>query len=418
MPVRRLVPVALFGLLSTAVAGADELTTAAGKKLTGTLVAVDPEGVTFRAGTADAKVPAKDILLVDFGRPVAAPPKDAKFSELRLTDGSSFRVGKFHLKGKKVEVEFLPGPANVPPPAFDLPLSVVSYLMRNADDPKARDDWRKLLAGRGKRDLYVIRQADGLNFVAGTVVEGSPDGSTIKFEKEGGGADDLRLSRATGGLVFNPPRPAAVPPTLCKVLDVWGNVLNARAVEKAGDGFAVTTVAGLVVTYPQAAGLAKLDYAQGNVAYLSDLAAKVDAPPPAEAEEKAFALLKGATAPAAYLRDRLPGESALLVDGVAYPKGVAVGADTVVTYQLGGDYREFKAVAGFADARHANAAELRLTVEADGRVLATEVIRGADKPKALSLDVKGAQVLRLLVDRDYPSDVSTHLILADARVLK
>lgn len=418
MPVRRLVPVTLLGLLTAAVAGADDLTTANGKKITGTLVAVDKDGVTFRAGSTEVKVPAKDILAVDFGRPVALAPKDAKLNELQLTDGSTLRAAKVLLKGKKVEAEFLPGPANVPPPAFELPLSGVSYLMRNADDPKARDDWRRLLAARGKRDLYVIRQADGLNFVPGTVVEGNADGTTIKFEKEGGGADDLRLSRATGGLVLNPPQPASVPPTVCKVVDVWGNALVAQSVQKTEAGFVVTTVSGLVVTYPQAAGVSKLDYAQGNLAYLSDLTAKVDAPPPPEAEEKAFALLKGATDPAPYVRDKLPGEQGLTLDGAAVPKGVCVGADTAVTYQLGGDFREFKAVAGFADARHANAAGLKLTVEADGRVLATESVRGGDKPKPLTLDVKGVQVLRLLVERDFPSDVSTHLILADARVVK
>ncbi|MBX9623288.1 MAG: NPCBM/NEW2 domain-containing protein [Gemmataceae bacterium] len=418
MPVRRLTPALLLALVLTAAAGADDLSTVAGKKLAGTLVAVDKDGVTFRAGAADTKVSAKEILAVDFGRPVAAPPKDAKYSELQLTDGSAFRVGKFLLKGKAFEVELLPGPAGVPPPAFELPLGAVAHVLRGAEDPKLKADWRKLLAARGKRDLYVIRQADGLNFVPGTVVGGSPDGTTVKFEKEGGTAEDLRLSRATGGLVFAPPPPAAVPPTLCKVVDVFGNVLTARAVEMAGSGITVTTVAGVTVRYPAAAGVAKLDYAQGNVAYLSDFAAQVDAPPPPEAEEKAFALLKGAAGPPPYVRDRLPTEAAILLDGVSYPKGVGLAADTVVTYPLGGDYREFKALVGFADARHANAAELRLTVEADGRVLATETVRGSDKPKPLTLDVKGVQTLRLLVEGSAPPGASTTLILADARVLK
>ena len=412
MPVRRLVPACLLGLLTVAFVGADDLSTATGKRLSGTLVGVDQDGVTFRVGAVDEKVAAKDILVVDFGRPVAAVPKEAKYHELQLTDGSNFRVGRFLLKGKRVEVEFLPGPANVPVPTFDLPLGGVAHLMRNADDPKARDEWRRLLAARGKRDLYVVRQADGLNTLPGTVLEGSADGATIKFETEGGKVDDLRLSRATGGLVFNPPQPAALPPTVCKVHDVWGNVLLAQSVKLADGGFVVTTVSGLAVTYPQAAGLSKLDYSQGNIAYLSDLAGKADGP----AAEPGTEDLPPVVRDAVLGREAAAGD--IQLGGAKYPKGLAVRRDAALSYTLGGDYREFKAVVGFRDAQDPAAAALKLTVEADGRVLLAEVVRGADKPKPLALDVKNVQTLRLLVEPEGAAEIGNYLILADAKVVK
>src|SRR5262249_18357907 len=153
---------------------------------------------------------------------------------------------KFAVKGKAFEIELLPGPDGVAPPKFELPITSVFYAMRGADDPKNRDSWKKMLLNRGKRDLYVIRQADGLNFVQGTLTEGSADGALVKFEKEGGGTEDLRLSRATGGLVFAQPPRDQVPPTLCRVVDVFGNVLVAQAVEMADTGVKVTTVSGVV----------------------------------------------------------------------------------------------------------------------------------------------------------------------------
>lgn len=415
MSARHLGSVALFAVILGAAVRADDLTTVAGKKHAGKLVAVDKAGVTFQTGGLPTRFAGKELMAVDLGRPVPSPAKDAKFHEVQLTDGSTFRVARFAVKGKALAVEPTAGPAGVPPPAYALTIGSVFTVMRGAEDAKARDDWRRMLQNRGKRDLYVIRQADGLNFLAGTILEGSADGTTLKFEKESGGVDELRLSRATGGLVFAPPPPAAVPPTVCKVVDVFGNVLTARAVDLAGTGMTVTTVCGVEVRYPDLAAVSKLDYAQGNLAYLSDLPVQLDAPGPGEAEEKAFAQLKGATGTGTYQADKVPSEAGVVMDGVAYPKGVRLGAFAVAAYQLGGDYREFKAVIG---PQNPTAGALKVTIEADGRAIATETVRGADKPKPLALDVKGVNQLRILVDADTPGAALDYVILADARVQK
>lgn len=416
---RLLAAASLLAAFVALSARADDLTTLSGKKLTGQLVAVDAEGVTFRAGGAEVKVPAKDVLTIDLGNKVSAPAKDTKFHEVELTDGSVVRCAKYVVKGKKLEVELLAGPTGVAAPALELPLTAVFSVCRNADDGKHRENWQAMLRNRGKRDLYVMRQADGLNFLQGTILEGNADGTEVTFEKEDGTKDQLRQSRATGGLVFSHPAGGQPPATLCKVNDVFGNTFVAREITVADGGVRVKTVAGVAVGYPAAAAVAQLDYAQGNVAYLSDLTPQVEAPGPSEAEQKAFPLLEGRTRPAPYLRDRFLGDSpTLTLDGTAFPKGLCVAADTALTFTLGGDYREFRAIVGFADARHGNAAELKLTVEADGKVVATEVLKGKDKAKGLTLDVKGVRQLRLAVDRDYPSEAATYLILADAKVQK
>ncbi len=400
-------------------AKADDLSTVAGKKLTGQLVAVDGEGVTFKTGGTEVKVPAKEVLLIDLGNKVAAPAKDARYHEVELTDGSVLRCAKFAVKGKKLEVELLPGPTSLAAPALEVPLAAVFSVCRNADDAKHRENWQAMLRTRGKRDLYVMRQADGLNFLQGTILEGDADGTEITFEKDDGTRDQLRLSRATGGLVFSQPTTGQPPTTLCKVNDVFGNTLVAREITVAEGGVRVTTVSGVAIAYPSVAAVAQLDYAQGNVAYLSDLTPQVDAPAPTEAELRAFPLLEGKTRPAPYLRDRFLGDgTTLTLDGVSFPKGLAVAADTALTFSLNGDYREFRTVIGFADARHGNAAELKLTVEADGKVVATDVLKGKDKARGMTLDVKGVRQLRLSVDRDYPSETAAYLILADAKVQK
>jgi len=407
---RPLVAVALVVLV--VAARADDVTTVGGKKLTGKLLAVDAEGVVIDVAGTEVKVSAKEVLLIDLGNKVAAPAKDQKYHEVELTDGSVLRVGKYAVKGKKLEVELLPGPAGVTPPALELPLGSVFSVCRNADDVKQRESWQAMLRNRGKRDLYVMRTAEGLNFVQGTILEGNADGTEITFEKEDGAKEQLRLSRATGGLVFNQPAGGQPPATLCKVKDVFGNVLVAREIGVADGGVKVKTVSGVSVGYAAAAAVSQLDYAQGNVAYLSDLTPQVEAPGVSDADAKAFPLLEGKTRPAAYLRDRFLGDSpTLTLDGATFPKGIAVSADTALTFPLGGEYREFRAVVGFA-------AELKLTIEADGKVIATDVFKGKDKSRGLTVDVKGVRQLRVAVDRDYPSETAAYLILADAKVQK
>ena len=97
--------------------------------------------------------------------------------------------------------------------------------MRGAEVQKNRDDWKAMLQSRGKRDLYVTRQAEGLTFVQGTIFEGDADGKRLTFEREDGQKVDLLQSRATGGLVLNPTAVGQPPKTLCKVIDVFGNTL-------------------------------------------------------------------------------------------------------------------------------------------------------------------------------------------------
>lgn len=405
----------LFALLlasAATAAPADDVTTTAGKKLTGKVVAIDAQGVTLLAGEAKAVVAGKDIVVVDLGNKVAPLAKDVRVNEIELTDGSTFRGGKLLVKGKKVEFEFATVPVGVAPPAVDLPLAAVFSVMRGAEDPKNRDAWKKVLGGRGKRDLYVVREPEGLNFVQGTILGGDDAGTRLTFEKEGGGTDTLLLSRATGGLVFSQAAPAQVPQTLCKVVDVFGNSLVAQTVEFGSEGATVTTVAGVVVKYPSAAALAKFDYAQGNVAFLSDLDPQVDAPevPP---DERGLRL--NPVAP--YTRDRGVAGEPLKLGPDAFVKGIVVAPDTVLTFNIGGDYREFKAVVGLPEQSPDANLEAKVTIEADGRPVFAESVKRKDKPKPVVLDVKGVKQLRVIVEADLAVN-GNRVVLADARVQK
>ncbi|HET6572379.1 MAG TPA: NPCBM/NEW2 domain-containing protein [Fimbriiglobus sp.] len=418
MTTTRLASVLALGLGLALTARSADLVTLAGKKSAGTLVSVDPQAVGFQedgAGTV-AKVPVKQVALVDLKNPVVAPAKDAKYDEVELTDGSVLRLAAVKVKGKAVEPGWLPGPDGVAPPKVDLPLGNVFWLMRDAHDPKARAEWKKLLASRGKRDLFVVRQSTGLSPLPGTVTGGSAEGDKVAFLREDGRTSNLPLTRATGGLVFNQPPRDVIPPTVCKVYDVFGNVWYAQVVSVAESGLKVTTVSGATVEYPSQAGVSKLDFSQGNVTYLSDLEAAAEYPPPETdgplGEQFPFAFT--------YQKDRAIGAAEIVLAGKKYAKGISVPPDTALTYNLSGDYREFKAVAGILDGVRPDNGVLRLRIEADGRAIFDEPVSKKGPPKAITLNVKDVKELKIVVERDAQSALyfGNQINLGDARVQK
>jgi len=359
---------ALLALLAAGVF-ADDVTTTAGRKINGKLVAVDAQGITFTTTDAKVTIAARDIVIVDMGNRLFQRADKVPVSEVELIDGSVIKVAKYTLKGKKFETEQLSGPPGLAAPVYDLPMSAVFSVMKKADDPNQRAAWKKMLATRGKRDLYVIQKATGLDYVQGTILEGfEMDGAwRLSFESEDAKKDTLLQSRAVG-LVFHQPPPATIAPTLCHVVDVYDNRLNATAIAVSPEGVTVTTVSGATVKYPSTAALVRLDYALGNVAYLSDLQPQVEGPevPP---EEKKL----NPTIP--FLKDRSLSNDAIKLDNTSFPKGLVVAPDTVLTYNLNGGYTQFKATIGI-DENGANATSAaKVTIEVRRRASAEVVVR-------------------------------------------
>lgn len=392
---------------------AAEVITLDGKKLAGDLLAVDKERITLRVGQAQVQIPNTSILAVELGRTVPPLPKDTKYHEIALTDGSLLRVSRFSIKQRQVECELLDGPEGVPPPRYDLSLDVVFFMMRGAENPAIQTAWKKMLSARGKRDLYVIREGDTLNFLQGTIHGGTPDGARLDFERAEGERVSLLQSRATGGLVLAHPPRGNLPPKLCKVMDVFGNQLVAQNVQLTEDGALVTTVAGVRFHYPKLTALARLDFSLGNLTYLSDLPLQIVAPE-LPAEEKALRLHLHLPV----LKDRgLSGEVLKVVGQPPFTKGLLIAPDTIITVEPGGEYREFQAIAGLPESVLDGQLAVQLTVEGDGRILFQQTLRRKDPPKPLALDIQGVRQLRLIVEGDFAVN-GNRLILGNARFLK
>ncbi len=399
----RLLAACLSLSLMPFVTGAD-LSTLTGKKYQGDVSKIADGVLVIRTDAGPVGVAVKEVFVVDFGKKPSQPAKGVNYDELELIDGSILRTAELAIQDKSIQPKLLS--VSVPAPKMTIPLETAFSFFRNADDAKSRLNWKKLLAARGKRDLYVVKNGEELSPVPGTVLKGNEAGDSIEFERESDSQKvNFRLSRATGGLVFNQPPRGEIPPTICKVFDVFGNSLIARAISVTKDGFLVTTVAGATFEYDRAA-LTKFDFSQGNIAYLSDMEPELTAPPQVPGEPYFT-----------YLNDKNQDGGQLKLDGVSYAKGLWLYPDTTLTYKLNGEYRELKMIVGIDEAVPVANSTVQLFILADGKELYSAKVSRKDSAKTLNLDVKGVKeiAIRLVRDGLY---LGNQINLAEARVQK
>lgn len=403
-------------LAGSSVSLAADVVTLDGKAVKGDVLAVDGESLTYKGADGQpAKVPVKALAEVRLGNK-ALPLGTAAYDEFELTDGSVLKVANEGVLLKKREFTVAPAATTdgLAPPVVALSADHVLYWVRKANTGTIRADWKlKIVEKRGKRDILVLfNDTDGFGPSEGTVVGGSDDGTKVKFQDTTGMDSESPLGRVTGGIVFYNPPQSVLPPTAGRVFDVFGNTLLATAVtidDKSGK-VTVKTVSGATVGYESLAAIARMDFAQGNVKLLAELEPAVDAPAAVPGEPYQPLLL-----------NKSREGSGLRVGGKPYTKGVWVAPETTLTYPLGGNYREFKAVVGIDDAVPVVTSKVTLVVEVDGRKLVEETFDNSTKAKKkvleLNLNVKDAKELKITVGREALFS-GEGLNFADARLQK
>ncbi len=115
--------------------------------------------------------------------------------------------------------------------------------------------------------------------------------------------------------------------------------------------------------------------------------------------------------------DRALEGGPLRVGGKKYAKGLALHSRTELVYRLPEKFSRFQATAGIDDGVR-GAGHVRLLVVGDDRTLLDELIAGKDPPRQLDLDIQGVHRLKITVDYGEDLDVSDHLDLCEARILK
>lgn len=389
LPYRILLSVAAIACLVSDTA-ADELKTLSGKSHTGTVTALNETGVDIKTAEGTQNVPLKEVLALDL-RPIKDPT--GKFTEIRLLDDSVLRAGKVAYPGKNVDITLLSGAS------VQVPLSAIVSIVQDPLSPQLRDKWDKVFKERVKRDRVVIYRDGELNTLPGTFGDLLPKEGKIQFKVEGAGDLELPLDNLHGLIFYRTDIPQEQP--ICKVFDTTGNGLAALKVAYDGKSYAVTTTFGVRLAL-KADVVASLDFNMGKLTYLSDMT------PMKEVQRSGAGLITK------YKKDtNLDGEP-IVLETKQYAKGLSMHAHTELEYNLGGRYKEFKALAG-VDLRVGGESQAVVKIYCDGTLQFERTVT-AKGLQPIGFSVKDVQTLKIVVASRNFLDLHDHVTLADARV--
>jgi hypothetical protein len=390
MPVLR----TLLALLACAsLAWADpELRTLDGKTIKGTVVGITATEIVQQGEGGQVKTPLAQVLALDL-HPVSKTPPDTPHTLLRLLDDSLLRCGQVTFKGNQVELTLLSGQT------AKVPLSAVSWILREAQDQALRAKWDTILALKEKRDRVVVLSNGELNPVPGTFGDVDKDGKTIQFRREDK-VLQFSLAKMHGLIFYRSEAPAEGP--VCMVLDTQGNTLAAAKVAVSGSTYTVTTAAGVNVALDEKV-VARLDYNRGKLTFLSDME-------PVKVVERS-----GAGLIVRYRKDvNLDGEQITLPNNLQPTKALSMHAYTALEYDLDGKYKDFKATLG-VDTHTGSDSQALVTIECDGVKKFAEAVSAKDN-RQVSLSVRDVRRLRIIVSSQNFLDLHDHATLAEARV--
>lgn len=379
-------------LLLPLFAAADQLRTLEGKVITGKTTSVNETHVILKTDAGEVSTPMAQVLFLDL-RPAKGVPIGSKYTDVRLLDDTILHCQDLAFLGKEVELTLLSGAK------FKLPLSYVTWYLRNAQDAGLAAQWEKLLKEKVRTDRVVVVKDGDLTTLEGVLGAVDPAGKTIAFTQEGSKPILAKLEKLQGLIFFRPDGATKGP--ICRVIDSQGNVLSAAKLILDKNIFQVTTTFGATVDLAEEA-VARIDFNMGKLAFLSDLE------PSKVVEKNALGLAEP------YRRDtNLDGVPIILDRG--YPKGLSMHAYTELEYDLGRKFKEFKAVVG-VDPRIGTASKAKVSIYLDGALKFSET--ASVKTRLILMDVTGVGSIKIVVSSPDFFGLGDHATLADPQLSK
>ncbi len=402
---------------------AAELFPVSGPTIQGEVISINDKEVVFKQGDKQLTKPLKELLKIDFRDP-GKLPTGKTYSLVELTDGSQLYAERVLLKKRDFEFTLFSGQV------LKLPSSVVANVLFDAASEENRKDWKSRVYNARGKDIVVSkrkvkdRDKDGereyeiASNLNATIGEGDETGTALTFAVTIGDttASATRKLDTLRGLIFKHTLGPKAAPFQCKLLDTSQNLVMVASVTPREGGLLVTTPAGAEIKVAKE-NIARMDYTQGRLEYLSDLT-------PTKLETGSNHNDDERHASWHVYKDSNVDKGPLVLAGKTYPKGLALKPYVELVYELRGEYREFEAVVGIDD--RVTAFETRgkegpvtLIVETDGRELTRLTVSSDDKErfKELKLNIKDAQRLRIIVKSMGDLDLG-HLDLADAKIRK
>jgi hypothetical protein len=251
--------------------------------------------------------------------------------------------------------------------------------------------------------LLLARAKDGEVVAIAGIVEGLK-ANTLSFQYKGK-TRTLPLKQVEGFVPANRPPPEPPGEVRATFTLPGGIAVSGRWKSIEAEAWGVEAPWGQLMKLP-AAEVQSVRFRGGVVSYLSDLQ-------PSHVEQVPYF---GRVLP--YRRDVNLEGSPLKLGDRRFDKGLAVHSRTALSYDLDRRYSTFQATVGF-DASGNQKGRVDCRVLADGKELyANTDLRADGPPVDLSLDIKGAEQLQLVIDFGPDEDTGDRVIWADARVFR
>ncbi len=370
-----------------------------GASQTGPLLRMRPGWAVELGGDKPAKVAGAEV--VTLRRAGAALPERPRAPHILLANGDQLPGEVQALAGEVLRFRARCGEER----ELKLPLTGVTLLWLAAPEGVSQADAfrRRLATGKRKHDTIYLRNGD--------VVEGivnALDRTRLQVEVN---RKDVTIDVPTrvAVIAFSTD---LVRQTLPKGPYAWAVLANGGRVALASaeaDAHELRgkTVLGAELRIP-VEQLVALDLRQGRAVYLSDLQ-------PSRYEYTPFLDDRWP-----YVRDGSVLDRDLRLDGSTYDKGLGLHSASRLSFDLAGGYRRFEATVGLDDASgRKGSAGVEVWIDGKPRELGEPILLSAqEKPRSISLDVRGARELTLVVTFGRGGHVQDHVDWADARLIR
>ncbi len=372
-----------------------------GGRLVGPIVALDADSLTVRTGDGPVALDAQDVARLSRVETAGqAPPSDVS---VELIDGSRLAATDYTIGGRTAQITAPGGDVTELAPG-----DVAAVQFQPATEQSAAE-WTRILDSARQSDLLVVRKGPSLDYHRGAL--GEVTSSVVEFHLDG---ERLPVPRTkVFGLIYYRSAGRDLPEAACWLTEADGSRWAVRSIRLEDDLLRWTTPLGIEVSRAPA-DVARLDFSQGKIVYLSDLEPESSEWTPYFGPARELPVLNEFFRPR---EDRGLDLGPLRIDGVEYAKGLALHSRTRLVYRLPGRFRRFQAVAGIHD-RVRPQGNVRLVIRGDDRVLWEGSVAGTEGGQEIDVDLGGVRRLEILADYGDALDVGDHLDLGKARIIK
>lgn len=393
---------ALLFALSVLAAGSDfEVQPLEGPRVIGSLVSLDAKQVVLETQSGRVTLEIEKIAALAPKQMPATPAKEPS-AWIGLVDGSTLVTEEYTVNSGVAHITLLGGEV------LDVPTRDIVTVRFQTGGEAASGEWARILRLKHHSDVLVTAKGDNVDYHNGTIHDVTD--KQVQFELDG---EKLDVKRAKiFGLVYYHAQQSDLPEGRYTITDASGSRWSARSVSLA-DKLEWKTPTGLTIRRSPDQ-VAQIDLSRGKIVYLSDLK------PDSAVYTPYFGMDKELPARAEFFRprqDQTLESKPLKLAGKQYPKGLAMYSRTEMKYYLPGKFSRLEAMAGIDDDFRPRGS-VRLVLRGDDKVLLEATITGADPPKPIDVDLTGVRRLVILVDYGDELDVSDHLDLCNARIIK